>query len=186
MDRLPSEIAAIAQLTTAELVGRYGRGPELLDRILIGVEADWIDVRFEPAEGVGLWSVREALGHIADAELVYAHRLRRAVAEPEPTLPGWDQDAFVTAGLYRADGRGQPDPAATVALVRAVRRWVEPWLATLPDSAWSRRCLHPRLGEHTVGEMTARAVWHLEHHARFVAAKIERLRHRRADGAAGA
>jgi uncharacterized damage-inducible protein DinB len=44
----------------------------------------------------GEWSVLQCVGHIADAEIVYAGRYRWILAHDEPPLIGYDQDLWVT------------------------------------------------------------------------------------------
>lgn len=46
------------------------------------------------------WSVKEVLGHLADAERVYGYRaLRFARSDPTP-LPGFDENLYVPAGRF--------------------------------------------------------------------------------------
>lgn len=50
----------------------------------------------------GKWSVKETLGHLADAERVFAYRaLRFARADATP-LPGFDENRYVPAGRFDA------------------------------------------------------------------------------------
>jgi hypothetical protein len=61
-------------------------------RALVEDAGDDLARRPEPAE----WSVLECIGHIADAEIVYAARYRWILAHDEPTLIGYDQDLWVS------------------------------------------------------------------------------------------
>jgi DinB family protein len=67
------------------------RTPALLRELVAGAGED-VRRRPEPAE----WSVLECIGHIADAEIVYAGRYRWILAHDEPPLIGYDQDRWVT------------------------------------------------------------------------------------------
>jgi hypothetical protein len=60
-------------------------------RPLVKDAGDGIRTRPEPSE----WSVLECLGHIHDAEIVYAGRYRWILAHFEPPLIGYDQDLWV-------------------------------------------------------------------------------------------
>jgi uncharacterized damage-inducible protein DinB len=73
------------------------------------------DLRTRPAEGE--WSVLELVGHILDAEVVYAGRYRWTLAQDRPVLIGYDQDRWVEALDHNAG-----DPAEMLALFRALRR----------------------------------------------------------------
>jgi hypothetical protein len=72
-------------------------------------------LRTRPAEGE--WSVMELVGHLMDAEIVVATRLRWILAQDEPPLPGYDQDDWV-AKLRHNDG----DPNEMVAVIEVLRR----------------------------------------------------------------
>ncbi len=39
----------------------------------------------------GRWTIRQILGHLTDSEMVGADRLRRVIAEDNPTLMGYDE-----------------------------------------------------------------------------------------------
>src|SRR5260370_106204 len=42
------------------------------------------------------WSAREVICHLADTELVFAFRLRQALAEPYHVIQPFDQDAWAS------------------------------------------------------------------------------------------
>src|SRR5437763_13535257 len=72
------------------LLERYRRGPELLAVVLTGVFGEEEDFAADP----GKWSIRQIVAHLADAELVGAHRMRQVIAEENPTLIAFDQEAW--------------------------------------------------------------------------------------------
>jgi hypothetical protein len=156
----------------AELVARYRQGLAGFDNRLFELSDEQMDQAFLPDAGVGRWSVRTLVGHVADAELAYTHRMRRAVAEENPVLSGWDVEAFIDSGLY-SDGR-HPVPAF-VAVIHTLRRWTAEWLLTLTPAQLERQALHPERGPESVRHMLALATWHLEHHARYLNAKVCRI-----------
>src|SRR3954466_13956103 len=90
----------LAALPDAELVARYRAGLEIFDRRLFDLSDAQADEGCAPEGAVGLWSVRTLVGHLADAELVFSHRMRRAVGEDNPVVAEWDENPFVDAGLY--------------------------------------------------------------------------------------
>ena len=49
---------------------------------------------FERSLAAGKWRAREILCHLADVELVFAFRLRQALAEPHHVIQPMDQDAW--------------------------------------------------------------------------------------------
>jgi hypothetical protein len=67
--------------------------------------------------GAGEWSVIECLGHMVDSELVTSARYRWILAEDQPTLTGFDQQAWVARLDY-----GHADPASLLEMFAALRR----------------------------------------------------------------
>lgn len=55
----------------------------------------------------GKWSVREVVGHLSDAERVFAYRALRFSRSDRTDLPGFDEDHFVAHSAY--DGRTLAD-----------------------------------------------------------------------------
>jgi hypothetical protein len=162
----------VEALTDHELIDRYRRGLERFDSRIFELSDEQMDTAFLPDANVGRWPVRVLVGHLADAELAFVHRMRRGIAEDSPVLAAWDENAFIDAGLY-ADGR-QP-VAAFVAVIHTLRKWTSGWLATLTPEQLARRTMHPERGAETVRRILARSTWHLEHHARFLNAKVCRM-----------
>jgi hypothetical protein len=50
----------------------------------------------------GEWSIKEVIGHINDAERIFAYRTLRVARADETPLPGFDQDPYVTATNFNA------------------------------------------------------------------------------------
>jgi hypothetical protein len=105
------------------------------------------------------WSVRELVGHVADAERVFAYRLLRVARGDETPLAGFDEQAYVReAG---SDNRAldslvadwQAARAATIAMVRGFDAAVWPRRGTANGQPVSARALLYII------------VGHVEHHA---------------------
>ncbi len=52
-------------------------------------------------EAPGKWSVLEVAQHLADTELVYGYRVRMALSQDTPPIPGYDQDLWAPEFHYR-------------------------------------------------------------------------------------
>jgi DinB superfamily len=74
----------------ANLLERFRRGAELVAVATTGAAGPVLD--FHPAEGK--WGVRTIVCHLADSEIVLAMRLRQVIAENNPVMPAFDQDAW--------------------------------------------------------------------------------------------
>lgn len=176
----------LAELPVEELVARFRRGVENFPPRVFHMAEDLLDYGFAPEVAAehktGLWPIRTLLGHVADAELVYTHRFRRAVAEDSPVNPNWDEQAFLDSGIYTGPIEGErqtmtspPSIAGFVATIHTLRQWTGEWLEDLAPDQWERRLMHPWFGAMNLKELVALQVWHLEHHARFLSAKVDQL-----------
>jgi hypothetical protein len=65
----------------------------------------------------GKWSVKEVVGHMADAERVFCYRAMRAARGDETPLPPFDENAWVAAAGF--DRRPLRDLVEELATVRA-------------------------------------------------------------------
>ena len=183
MSDSPPDVNAYLELSGPDLVRRLAVGLEAFDARLGELSGEQADTAFLPAAGIGRWPVRVVVGHLADAEIVNTHRLRRAVAEEGAVISGWNADAFVDAGLYgivpdAPDGetrRGLPI-AGALATIHTLRAWTCEWLSTLGESQWSSRLMHEERGPFSVRQFCGFHLWHFEHHAWFANRKVEHLR----------
>ena len=66
----------------SSVLERYRRGAELVAVVLTGVFGEEEDFVTAP----GKWSIRQIVAHLADADMVGAHRFRQLIAEENPTL----------------------------------------------------------------------------------------------------
>jgi hypothetical protein len=143
------EPAAVLAATTAAL------------RAIVRDADDRLRVRPEPLE----WSVIECVGHLVDAELVVATRVRWILAEDEPDIVGYDQDRWVDTLRHR-----DADPEDLIALFDAVRSSnLRLWAAT-PLAAREQFGRHRESGPESY-EMTVRLA---AGHDRFHLAQAER------------
>lgn len=148
----------------AELAGlleRYRRGPELIAAVTTGAAGPELDFVPEP----GRWSVRQIVAHLADSEIVAAERLRRVLAEENPLLVAFDQDAWA-----RALGYERRRIADSLDLFRRLRAENHHLLAGLPEASFGRSGTHSERGRITLRELVASAVEHVESHARQIQA----------------
>ncbi|MBX3379810.1 MAG: DinB family protein [Phycisphaeraceae bacterium] len=170
----------IVALPIPEMLSRFRRGVGNYDPRVFSLDAEQMDRAFLPDAKVGRWSVRMLLGHMADAEIVFVHRMRRAVAEDRPLLAVWDENAFIDSGLYAMPREVQQgDPASLiggyVAVLHTMRMWSFQWLSGLSPEQFERVAMHPERGEQRVRDILSYAIWHVEHHSRFLQLKCDRM-----------
>jgi hypothetical protein len=141
------------------LLERFRRGPELLAVVLTGVFGEEED--FAPAPGK--WTVRQIVAHLADAELVGAHRFRQVIAERNPTLIAYSQDAW-TANLDYARRK----PKQSLETFRRIRAENYELLKALPEAAFERAGNHTENGRMTLRQLLEGYAGHAESHARHL------------------
>ncbi|MGB7848060.1 MAG: DinB family protein [Candidatus Acidiferrum sp.] len=101
-----------------------------MTRLLSPLTDQQAEFRYAP----GKWSIKEVLGHVNDAERIFAYRLLRIARGDQAPLASFEQDGYIAAGNFSA--RTLADllhefsavREATLALVRS-----------LDDAAWLRR-----------------------------------------------
>jgi hypothetical protein len=123
-----------------QLVDQYRRGYEAVVRALDGVTESELDRRPAP----GKWTAREIVHHLADSEMTSAIRLRRLVAEDNPVIVGYDQEAFARRLKY------DRPIAASLAALQAARETTFEILDRLTDDEWQRTGTHSESGAYSV------------------------------------
>lgn len=176
----PPGVESFISMELDFLLNRFVFGVEHFDRRLIQLKPDQLDTAFlaDAPGDLGRWPVRVLVGHLADAELAFAFRLRRIVGEENPLLEPWDENSFIDNGLYGSATtpvEKRPNVGAYIATIFTLRKWMGEWLRTLPAEAWTRKGLHKVRGEQTLKTVLAYDVWHLEHHAVYLNRKVARF-----------
>lgn len=148
----------VAMSDWTELLERFRRGPEILAAALTGAagaEVDWA-----PA---GKWNVRQIAAHMADSEIMISARMRSIIAENNPTLPAYDQDAWA-ANL----GYEKRRPSESLELFRRLRAANFSLLSDVPEATLARTGTHTERGVLTLRALTELAAEHAENHARQI------------------
>lgn len=154
-------------MSTADLIESYAAGPKLLREATRGMTREQALAR--PV--AGKWSTLECVCHIADFEIVYADRMKRVIAENQPTMFGGDPDVFAAALAYQ-----ERDLAEELALIEACRRQVARILRTLKPEAFQRIGKHSEAGPLSLQTLLERVTGHISHHVKFIDEKRAALK----------
>ncbi|MBB3128201.1 putative damage-inducible protein DinB [Paenibacillus rhizosphaerae] len=73
-----------------DIIKEYASGYEMLREAIEGLTEEGL--RYKPAPDK--WSIHQILIHVADSEMSSTSRLKKVLAEDEPTLISFDQDAW--------------------------------------------------------------------------------------------
>ncbi len=114
------------------------------------------------------WCIHEILAHLADAEIIYAYRMRQMLADKKPVIAPIDQDDWA-----RNLGYMETPPAELVALYGLNRHANVQLLRRLKPGDLEKSAFHPELNRNvTVAEMIERMSGHGPNHQE----QIERLK----------
>lgn len=102
-----------ALVPAGDIIATLERQSEETARFLAGLTADQAAHRYAP----GKWSIKEIIGHLTDAERIFAHRALRFARGDATPLPGFDETVYTPAGEF--DDRTLEDVAADLRAARA-------------------------------------------------------------------
>lgn len=139
-----------------ELLERFRRGAELAAMTLTGAAGSEVDFVPEPDK----WSVRQIMCHLCDAEMALGFRMRRVIAEDEPRIEAWDQNAWASNLDY-----ARRKPSHALESFRRMRSDNYDLLKELPESTFDRTGIHSERGPVTLRDLLRAGAEHAENHA---------------------
>ena len=122
------------------------------------------EAQLRTPEADSRWSVIDVAQHLADSELVGGFRFRMILAHDRPSLPGYDQDAWVSHLKYRT-----VKLADALADFTALRQANLRLFAAATDGELTRVMVHSERGEESLGYMRRMYAGHDLVHLRQVA-----------------
>lgn len=140
----------------------YLAGPRLLRHLVEGMSEEDLDATPIP----GKWSTRQVVSHIADFESIYAARMKRVIAEHEPTLLSVDPDRFASRLGYHKRLIEEE-----LQLIEAARNQMARILRNLSNHDFHRIGYHSEDGPLTLEGLLQSVVDHIPHHVRFIVEK---------------
>jgi uncharacterized damage-inducible protein DinB len=146
----------------SEVIDRYAAGGPLL----VYATADLTREHETARPGPGTWSIAELVAHLLDADLVIGDRIKRVIAEDDPVLLAFDENAWIA----RLDSQAMLVEEA-VNLFVAHRHWMTRILRNCAEAEFARAGRHSVAGRKTLADLVAGAVSHLDHHLRFLFGK---------------
>ena len=142
------------------LIAQYRDGYAAVAEALLKMTPEELDAK----PGVGRWSAREIVHHLADSEMTSAIRLRRLLVEERPQIQGYDQDEFARRLHY-----DRPHETS-LELFKYVRLSTAELLERLDESDWLREGTHSESGRYTVETWLKIYGEHAHKHARQIRA----------------
>lgn len=133
--------------------------PDQLEALVAGLSAEQLTARPLANE----WSVAQNVHHLMDSHMNAYIRTKLILAEDNPTIKPYDQDAWAEQPDAKA-----VDIAPSLAGVRALhQRWVQ-LFESLNDAQWTRVGIHPEVG-------TISTEWLVQHYHEHCEAHIDQI-----------
>ena len=146
-----------------DLLDRYRDGYSAVEHSLDGIT----DAELDRPGPEGGWSARQVAHHLADSEATAFVRLRRLVAEDDPTIIGYDEPEYARRLHYdRPIG-------SSLGVLRAVRAASLEMLEALTPDEWERRGTHSESGSYSVDDWLRIYAAHCHDHAAQIRAARE-------------
>ncbi|MGE6260123.1 DinB family protein [Heyndrickxia sporothermodurans] len=146
-----------------ELMKEYALGYSMLREAVEGLTEE--ELRYKPAPDK--WSIHQILIHVTDSEISSTSRLKKVLAEEEPNLVSFDQDAWANNLRYDLLDREQ-----YLLLFKLLRSSMQPILENLTNEQSKRVGVYVDQGRFTFKQLLEYRVLHVRDHL----AQIERVK----------
>ena len=153
-----------------ELIEHYANGGDKLSMAIRGLTQEDLLAAPDPDWNAGRWSIQQVVIHCVDSDLVSSDRLKRMIAEDNPTLIGYDENKFAANLFYDDQSADQ-----AIALLDANRKLFTTVLRKLPEKAFERKGTHNERGALTVGGYLKSTVEHHDQHIGFIHKKRAKM-----------
>jgi hypothetical protein len=150
----------------SEMIDRYAAGGPLLMYAVSGLTREQELAR----PGPGAWSIAELVAHMVDSDLVGIERMKRVIAEPDPTLMAYDENAWID----RLGSQEMPVEEG-VNLFAANRTWMARVLRRCKPEDFARAGNHTEAGRKTLADLLVGYANHLDGHLKFLYGKRANL-----------
>jgi uncharacterized damage-inducible protein DinB len=132
--------------------------PEQLREAVRSLDEDQLDTPYRE----GGWTVRQVVHHLADSHMAAFHRLRCALTEDVPDIPGYNEAAFAALPDHKMPIEWSLD------LLEGVHaRWVV-LLNSMNSAQWNRTWNHSENGVQRLDVVTLQYAWHSRHHVAHI------------------
>lgn len=110
----------------------------------------------------GAWNVRQLVHHIADSQMNMFQRLKLALTDDAPTVPGFVQDKWAVL----------PDTElpveSSIKMLEGINERIIVLGKSLTEDQLERYFIHEDNGKVTVATKVAKLAWHEEHHLEHI------------------
>jgi hypothetical protein len=112
--------------------------------------------KLHPAQNSpGTWSAAEILAHLAESEIVYGYRIRKALNANGSTIEATDQEVWVKNALYL-----QRNPQLALMLFHTLRKANIAFLKSLSAQQMENFGIHSERGKESIAQMVRMIAGH--------------------------
>ncbi|MFD1030247.1 YfiT family bacillithiol transferase [Metaplanococcus flavidus] len=115
----------------------------------------------------GSWTVRQLVHHIADSQLNMYQRLKLALTDDNPTVPGFDQEEWA------ALPDNELPVESSIRILEGLNERIVILGQRLAEEQLDRVFTHETNGEISVATKLAKLCWHEEHHLAHIKIALE-------------
>jgi uncharacterized damage-inducible protein DinB len=133
--------------------------PKNLKAALSGLSPAQLDTPYRD----GGWTVRQLVHHIADSHGMALARMRYALTEEFPALPGYKEKLWAEL----QDSMKAPVEWSLQIIEGAHARWAM-LLESLSEDQWQRGITHAERGKMTIEQLVQLYSWHCRHHTAHI------------------
>jgi hypothetical protein len=138
------KMAVIELLGSRDPIEVLRSTPAALQNAVAGLAEPELSQPEAPAK----WSIRQVIRHLADAELVWAYRVRLVLSQHRPTLTGYDQDRWAERLHYE-----QAPLGLALQEFEVLRRSNVQVIGNASPADLARVGIHAERGEETLADM---------------------------------
>lgn len=116
----------------------------------------------------GSWNVRQLVHHIADSQLNMYQRLKLALTDDAPTVPGFVQDEWAVLSDTELPVE------SSIKMLEGINERIVALGKSLSEDQLQRYFVHETNGKITVATKVAKLAWHEEHHLAHIKIALEK------------
>lgn len=154
-------------MTHDEIIDTLNSTASRIEVIVVGLS----DEQLARRGGDGHWSVKEITGHLLDDAVHYGEHFRRIVAENNPLLPSYDQDAANVEGNYNERAIGP-----VISEFDTLDKQIVVLLSSLDAADWQRPGVHEERGPTTLETIVVHYTTHEQEHFAEIESRVAEVK----------
>jgi uncharacterized damage-inducible protein DinB len=156
----------LGDIELREAIDQIAGLPAAMRKAVRGLSEEQLETPYRP----GGWTVRQVVHHVPDSHLNAYTRVKLALTEDGPTIRPYDEKLWAEL----PDVAHTPIGISLTMLDALHERWVV-LLRSLEPQDFSRKLVHPSLGEMDVRKVVCHYAWHGRHHVGHITSLRERM-----------